>query len=121
VAELLRLDEAVRELVHDGDSVALEGFTQSERTFVEQVHFRSSVPGSGAMVVITDLGELRLDPDEQELVLTRVHPGVAVDQVRSETGWDLRVADELAETAPPSEEYLRVLRQLKSALGKAAV
>jgi glutaconate CoA-transferase, subunit A len=27
VAELLRLDEAVSELVHDGDSVALEGFT----------------------------------------------------------------------------------------------
>ena len=27
MAELLRLDEAVRELVHDGDSVALEGFT----------------------------------------------------------------------------------------------
>jgi glutaconate CoA-transferase subunit A len=27
VAELLPLDEAVRELVHDGDSVALEGFT----------------------------------------------------------------------------------------------
>jgi glutaconate CoA-transferase, subunit A len=27
VAELLTLDEAVRELVHDGDSVALEGFT----------------------------------------------------------------------------------------------
>lgn len=27
VAELLRLDEAVAELVHDGDSVALEGFT----------------------------------------------------------------------------------------------
>src|ERR687896_2299603 len=27
VADLLRLEEAVRELVHDGDSVALEGFT----------------------------------------------------------------------------------------------
>jgi glutaconate CoA-transferase subunit A len=27
VAELLRLDQAVRELVHDGNSVALEGFT----------------------------------------------------------------------------------------------
>jgi glutaconate CoA-transferase subunit A len=27
VAELLRLEQAVRELVHDGDSVALEGFT----------------------------------------------------------------------------------------------
>jgi glutaconate CoA-transferase, subunit B len=94
---------------------------QSQRTFVEQVHFRSSVPGSGAKVVITDLGELRLDPDERELVLTRVHPGVSVDQVRSETGWDLRVADELAETEPPSEEDLRILRELKSALGEAAV
>jgi glutaconate CoA-transferase subunit A len=28
VAELLPLDEAVREPVHDGDSVALEGFTR---------------------------------------------------------------------------------------------
>jgi glutaconate CoA-transferase subunit A len=28
VAELLSLDDAVRDLVHDGDSVALEGFTQ---------------------------------------------------------------------------------------------
>src|SRR4051794_22788995 len=27
MAELLQLDEAVRDLVHDGDSVALEGFT----------------------------------------------------------------------------------------------
>jgi glutaconate CoA-transferase, subunit A len=27
VAEVLALDEALRELVHDGDSVALEGFT----------------------------------------------------------------------------------------------
>ena len=27
MAELMSLDEAVRELIHDGDSVALEGFT----------------------------------------------------------------------------------------------
>lgn len=27
MAELLRLEEAIAELVHDGDSVALEGFT----------------------------------------------------------------------------------------------
>ena len=101
MAELLRLDEAVRELVHDGHSVALEGFTHLS---------------SGAMVVITDLGELRLDRDHRELVLTRTHPGVSVEQVRSETGWDLRVADDLAETEPPSDEELRVLRRLKSAL-----
>ena len=27
MAEILSLDDAVRDLVHDGDSVALEGFT----------------------------------------------------------------------------------------------
>jgi glutaconate CoA-transferase, subunit B len=92
---------------------------QSQRTFVERIHFRSSVPGSGAMVVITDLGELRLDRDHRELVLTRIHPGVSVEQVLSETGWDLRVADDLAETEPPSEDELRVLRRLKTALEEA--
>ena len=91
----------------------------SQRTFVERIHFRSSVPGSGAMIVITDLGELRLDRDHRELVLTRTHPGVSVEQVWSETGWDLRVADDLAETEPPSDAELRVLRRLKSALEAA--
>jgi glutaconate CoA-transferase, subunit B len=48
-----------------------------------------------------------------------VRPGVSVEQVRSETGWELRVADDLAETEPPTDEELRVLRELKGALGKA--
>jgi glutaconate CoA-transferase subunit B len=92
---------------------------QTPRSFVERVDFRSSVPGSGAMVVITDLGVLRLDPDSHELVLTRVHPGVSVEDAREATGWDLRVADDLEETDPPSDEELRVLRGLKSALEQA--
>jgi hypothetical protein len=44
-----------------------------------------------------------------------------VDQVRSETGWDQRVADELVETEPPRAEELRVLRELRSALEETAV
>jgi len=90
---------------------------QSERTFVEQVEFRSSVPASGDMLVITDLGVLRREQDE--LTLTRLHPGVSVDQAKEATGWDLRVADDVEETDPPSEEELRVLRGLRSALEEA--
>jgi glutaconate CoA-transferase, subunit B len=93
---------------------------QSERTFVERLHFRSSVPATGEMVVITDLGVLRPDPDSGELVQTQVHRGVSVDHAREATGWNLRVADDLSETEPPSEEELRVLRELKTALEKAA-
>jgi glutaconate CoA-transferase subunit B len=42
-----------------------------------------------------------------------------VDQVREAAGWDLRVADDLEESESPSEEELRVLRELRSALEEA--
>ena len=58
--------------------------------------------------------------EHRELVLTRTHPGVSVEQVWSETGWDPHVADDLAETEAPSDEELRVLPRLKSALAEAA-
>ena len=93
---------------------------QSERTFAERLDFRSSVPATGEMVVITDLGVLRPDPESGELTQTQVHPGVSADDAREATGWDLRVADDLSETDPPSDEELRVLRELKAALEKAA-
>ena len=103
---------------------------QSSRSFVERLHFRSSVgygdgpgdrerlemPGKGPTVVITDLGVLRPDPDSRELTLTQIHPGVGVEQVRESTGWPLAVAEELEETEPPSEEELRVLRELRATL-----
>ena len=91
---------------------------QSKRSFVERVDFRSSVPGGQPLVVITDLGVLRPDPGTRELVLTHVHPGVSAEQVREATGWELRVGEELAETEPPSEEELRVLRELRSSLDR---
>lgn len=88
---------------------------QSPRTFVEHLDFRSSVV-SGPTVVITDLGVLRPDPATRELTLTQVHPGVTPEQAREATGWPLAVAEDVAETAPPSEEELRVLRQLQATL-----
>ena len=40
--------------------------------------------------MITDLGMLEPDPDTAELVLTALHQGITVEQVRAETGWALR-------------------------------
>jgi glutaconate CoA-transferase subunit B len=106
---------------------------QSQRTFVEQLDFLSSVgygrgkgdrerlglPGKGPATVITDLGVLRPDPETNELTLTEVHPGVSVDEAREACGWELRVADDVSESEPPTEDELRVLRELKSTLEKA--
>jgi glutaconate CoA-transferase subunit B len=81
----------------------------SRRAFVERLDFRSSV-GDRVSNVVTDLGIL--EPRDGELTLTRVHPGVSADQAREATGWELRVADDLAETEPPTEAELTALRGL---------
>jgi glutaconate CoA-transferase, subunit B len=86
---------------------------QSPRSFVERLDFRTSA-GGGVTGVITDLGVLEPAGDG-ELTLTRVHPGVDVEQVREATGWELRVADPLAVSEPPTETELRALRELREA------
>jgi glutaconate CoA-transferase subunit B len=85
---------------------------QTQRAFVEQLDFTTSL-GDRVRVVVTDLGVL--EPVDGELTLTRVHPGVSVEQAREATGWPLRVADDVRETEPPSESELSALRSLKVA------
>ena len=84
---------------------------QSKRTFVEQLDFRTSV-GDNVRVVVTDHGIL--EPRDSELTLTRLHPGVTVEEARAATGWELRVADDLGETQPATDAELRELRALRT-------
>ena len=64
--------------------------------------------------MITDLGVLEPDPDAKELVLTAVHQGVSVEEVRAQTGWELQVSVDLKITAPPTEAELTTLRSMKT-------
>lgn len=80
---------------------------------------RMGVPGKGPVAVITDLGILTPDPRTRELTLSEIHPGVAVDQVREATGWPLRVAERLNQTAPPSADELAALRELHARTARA--
>ncbi len=66
---------------------------------------------SGPSAIITTLGVLRFGSDG-EAYLASVHPGISVEEVLASTGWTLRVADELTETAPPGETELRVMREI---------
>jgi glutaconate CoA-transferase, subunit B len=86
---------------------------QTPRAFVERLDFLTS-SGDRVALVVTDLGILEPDPESRELTLTFTHPGVEVEQVREATGWELSVADDLGETAPPAEEELTRLRALKT-------
>ena len=101
----------------------------STRAFVEELDFVTSVGhgsgpgdrdrlglrGAGPRAVITDLGVLRPDHGSGELVLTSTHTDVSVEQVLDATGWELRVADELTTTTPPTPSELSALRSFPSA------
>lgn len=95
-----------------------------KRRLPEKVDFRTSagflggraereafgLRGGGPQAVVTDLG--MLEPNENgELILTALHPGVAIEQARQNTGWDLKVSPNLRFTEPPSQEELRILHE----------
>jgi glutaconate CoA-transferase, subunit B len=106
---------------------------QSRRSFVEKVDFvtsfgfgaggdereRIGLRTSGPTLVITDLCVMRPDPATCELTVTALHPGVSREQVAANTGWAVRFAAELGGTPPPSEQELRVLRDLQARTARA--
>jgi len=81
----------------------------TRRAFVSALDFTTSL-GDNVRVVVTDLGIL--EPVDGELTLVAVHRGVDADEACAATGWGLRVADDLRETEPPTEEELTALRAL---------
>jgi glutaconate CoA-transferase, subunit A len=91
---------------------------QSARNTVEHVDIRSAARvRPGKMAVLTDLGWFERDEPTGTLVLTRLHPGVELDEVRERTGWALEVADELQCTPAPTGEELQALRERVDPLG----
>ena len=63
----------------------------------------------GPATVITTLGLLRFEPDSKEMILVSVHPGVNVDMVLENTGWPLKVANDLMSTPAPTAKELAIL------------
>lgn len=91
---------------------------QSKRSFVDRVDFvtspvhRGGVPrrGGGPAVVVTQLGVFEFD-ETGEMVLTGLHPGVGVDTIAGECGWELRISPDLIEMPGPTAGDLQILRE----------
>lgn len=101
---------------------------QSKRAFVEKVDFvtsagyldggdaraRLKLPGKGPTAVITDLCVMEPDPTTKELTVVSLHQGVPREQVIKATGWPIRFATDMVETALPSVHELETLRALQA-------
>ena len=95
-----------------------------KRRMVEKVDFITS-PGflSGAIsraqagltggpsAVITTMGVLRFEEASKEMYLHSYHPGLSVDQVKQNTGWDLKISPKVTETEPPTTQEVEILRK----------
>jgi glutaconate CoA-transferase subunit B len=49
-------------------------------------------------------------PDIGEAYLESLHPGIELDDVVANTGWNLKFSPSLAETHPPNAEELAAIR-----------
>ncbi|HEY0831245.1 MAG TPA: CoA-transferase [Candidatus Dormibacteraeota bacterium] len=72
---------------------------------------RNGLLGGGPVAIITTLGVLRFPEGGGEAYLASVHPGTTVDEVRAETGWTLRVSDDVTETSAPTDSEVSAIRR----------
>lgn len=96
-----------------------------KRRFVPRVHFITSpghgegarwrsemkLPGGGPSKVITSMGIFTFDLATKEMLLSSYHPGVTVEQIRRETGWPLRLSEDIRETPAPTPDEITAVRK----------
>src|SRR5436305_842352 len=69
--------------------------------------------------LITDLCVFEPDTASKEMTVTSIHPGVTREEIAAKTGWPVRYAAQVAETAPPTATELQVLREVHARTARA--
>jgi glutaconate CoA-transferase subunit B len=100
---------------------------QEKRRFMKKVDFvttpgyltgpgareKAGLPaGTGPYRVITQLGLYGFDESTKRLKLLAVHPGVAIEQVQENSEFEILMPETVETTQPPTEEQLRILREI---------
>jgi glutaconate CoA-transferase subunit B len=68
-------------------------------------------PGNGPTVVVSPLGVMRFHPETKEMYVESYHPGVTIETIKANTGWDIQISDHVRVTTPPDPESVRILRE----------
>ncbi len=98
----------------------------SNRSFIDKIDFLTSpghldggdarqrlgMPGAGPQLVITDKAILDFNNAEHEMQVVSLHPGVTLDDVRANIGWEIRLGEHIDETVAPTEAEMRLASEL---------
>ena len=69
-------------------------------------------PDTGPEVIITNKAVLKFDPQTKEAYLASYHPDCTIAEVLANTPWELKVAEDVHPTEPPTAEELQALREV---------
>jgi len=74
---------------------------------------RAGLPaGSGPYRLITQLGVYGFDEQSRRMKLLATHPGVTVDEIQANSGFDLIIPDDVGTTRPPPSDARRIMREI---------
>lgn len=100
----LRRGEFVEKLSYRTSPGYLEGGDSRDRSG----HFPQ---GSGPSKLISTQGIFEFDPVTKEMYLSRLHPGVSVEEIKKNVPWNLKISPELSETVRPTDAEINFIRQ----------
>jgi glutaconate CoA-transferase subunit B len=73
---------------------------------------RAGLLFGGVSRVVTTLGVFGFEPQNKRMRVEALHPGVTLDGVRAQTGFELLTAPDVGITEPPTDDELAMLRAL---------
>ncbi len=127
-AAVLALARGVPDNTTNGKRVFYVVNNHSKRVFVEEVDFvcgygwgplrrEGTIRYGGPEKVFTNLGIMGFEQSIGRIRLESVHTGISVEQVVENTGFELVMPDPVPETAAPTDEELRLIREVIDPLG----
>ena len=93
-----------RVFVEKVDMVSGVGYDRAAEAGVERFH--------EIRVVVTNLGVFDFETPEHSMRVRSLHPGVSLDEAREATGFELAVEGDVPTTRRPTEEELRLIREV---------
>ncbi|SFH15851.1 glutaconate CoA-transferase subunit B [Desulfotomaculum arcticum] len=97
-----------------------------KRKFVEKLDYITSpgfitgreareefgLKGGGPEAVITNKCIFRFDPSSKEMYLDELFPGVTVEEVKSDVGWELKLAEDIKTVNPPTAKEIEIMHKI---------
>jgi glutaconate CoA-transferase subunit B len=73
---------------------------------------RVGLTGGGPSLVVTNLCQMDFEPTTKRIRLATIHPGVTVEQVVENSGFDMIIPKDVPATELPTEDELTLLRSI---------